>query len=106
MKKIITFFANNKLLVNLITIIIIVGGLFFIMNIKQDLFPETEMDAMMINAAYPGASARDVEINVTIPLEDKLKSINKHNIITTGKVVLNVNLLYIVHSYFHCPKLL
>jgi len=76
MKKLVTFFANNSLLVNLITWGIIIGSIIFALGIKQDLFPESDSDAMLISAAYPGASAKDVEINVTIPLEDKLKTIS------------------------------
>ncbi|MBN2545153.1 MAG: efflux RND transporter permease subunit [Spirochaetes bacterium] len=76
MKKLINFFARNSLLVNLITWGIIIGSIFLASGIKQDLFPESDSDAMLISVAYPGASARDVELNVTRPLEDKLKTIS------------------------------
>ena len=76
MKKLITFFVNNKILVNLITWGLIIGSAFIAIGIKQDLFPDSDSDAMMISVVYPGASAKDVEINITIPLEDKLKTIS------------------------------
>lgn len=76
MKKLITFFVNNKILVNLITWGLIIGSAFIAIGIKQDLFPNSDSDAMMISVVYPGASAKDVEINITIPLEDKLKTIS------------------------------
>lgn len=76
MKGLLTFFAKNRLVLNLTVVFIIVGGFYYASGIKLDLFPVTETDAMMISTSYSGAGARDVELNVTIPIEDKLNAIS------------------------------
>ena len=76
MKKISYFLSNNKLIVNIITIMIFLIGIVSLLGIKQDLFPDVTMDAVNVSAFYPGASAKDVEINVLIPIERKIKTIS------------------------------
>jgi multidrug efflux pump subunit AcrB len=76
MKRLIRFFAEHKLLANLLVIIIILLGARSAMQVKRDAFPEVDMDQLMITTRYPGASPEDVELNVTNKLEDELKSID------------------------------
>ncbi|MCP4137177.1 MAG: efflux RND transporter permease subunit [bacterium] len=75
MEKILRFFTKDKLLVNLITISVICFGLMSMRNIKQEVFPSTDLDTMRIDIVYPGSSATDVELNTVVPIEDELKSI-------------------------------
>ncbi len=60
------------------TALIFVGfailGLFSLSRLPVDLFPEIETNFLTVITAYPGASASDIETNVTRPLEDVLNS--------------------------------
>jgi multidrug efflux pump subunit AcrB len=76
MDKIFAYFIKDRLLVNLILIIIAVVGLLSVRNINREIFPATELDTMRISISYPGASARDVELNALKPVEDALADIN------------------------------
>jgi multidrug efflux pump subunit AcrB len=76
MSKIIEFFANRKLLVNLLTIVIAFAGIFSVTRLKQDFMPQADLHYMAISVLYPGAAAHDVEVNAVIPIERKLKSIS------------------------------
>ncbi|MBN1500607.1 MAG: efflux RND transporter permease subunit [Spirochaetes bacterium] len=75
MEKIISFFVRDKLVVNLIVIVIVIAGFFSIKNLQREIFPNTEMDRMSVRITYPGASAEDVELNAVIPVEDAISNI-------------------------------
>ncbi|MBT6049948.1 MAG: efflux RND transporter permease subunit, partial [Candidatus Scalindua sp.] len=76
MKSFIKFFATNHLLANLITVIVILLGIYSVMNIKRDMFPSVDLDMVSITTRYPGASPEDVELNVTNKLEKELKNVD------------------------------
>ena len=76
MEKFIRYFAENKLVVNILVILIVLGGAFSLMRVKQDHMPNVESHFMMVHIAYPGASPEDVEMNVVIPVEEELENIS------------------------------
>lgn len=75
MRKLIRFFSTNSILVNFLTIIIIVLGLFTVFTIKKEARPPVSMGKVVFTTVYPGASPSDVEKLVTIPLEDELSQV-------------------------------
>ncbi|HLP71655.1 MAG TPA: efflux RND transporter permease subunit, partial [Bacteroidales bacterium] len=56
---------------------LIVMGLYSLVQLPVDLYPEMELPYVVVMTTYPGASASDIESNVTRPLEDALNSVNK-----------------------------
>lgn len=62
------------------TIIIFVGviilGLFSLRNLAIDLYPEMDIPAVSVFTTYEGASAADIETNITKILEDRLNTVN------------------------------
>jgi len=75
MEKILRFFIKDKLLTNLILVLIFVAGLLSAFMIKQEQMPSVDMNTMKISVVYPGASAEDVELNSVVPIERELKNI-------------------------------
>lgn len=61
------------------TILVFVGviilGLFSLRNLSVDLMPKIEMNVLMVITTYQGASAADIETNVTRPLENVLNTV-------------------------------
>ena len=76
MEKVIRSFAKNKLLVNIMVILIVLIGIFSFNNVKRDHMPNVESRYMIINVSYPGASPTDVELNAVIPIEDEVDQIS------------------------------
>jgi len=76
MKDFIRFFAERHLLVNLLTIAVILLGLYSLTKIKRDMFPHVDLDQLVVTTRYPGASPEDVELNVTNKLEDELRGVD------------------------------
>lgn len=58
----------------LIFVGVIVLGLFSYTRLAVDLFPDIETNQLTIITAYAGASASDIETNVTRPIEDVLNT--------------------------------
>ncbi len=75
-EKIVAFFARRHLLANFLTVIVIVGGVFFWQHTKKEQMPNISLDLVIVRVTYPGASPEEVEQFVTRPLEDSLKGIS------------------------------
>ena len=69
------------------TILIFVGlmvmGLYSLTQLPVDLYPEMELPFVVVFTNYPGASASDIETNVTRPLENSLNSVSNLKEITS-----------------------
>ena len=67
--------ANNSVASNLIMWALVIGGLLFLPRIKQEVFPEFELDMVVVNVAYPGASPTDVEEGVLLSIEEAVREV-------------------------------
>ena len=76
MKKLIDFFIDRSLLVNLFTVMVILVGAISLYNLQKETFPKVEFDVILVSTIYPGSSSEDVEKLVTIPIERELKGVD------------------------------
>ena len=67
----------------LIFVGIAVVGLFSYTRLAVDLFPKIETNSLTVITSYAGASAADIETNVTRPIEDVLNSVENLKKITS-----------------------
>ena len=67
----------------LIFIGVAIFGLFSFSRLSVDLFPDIEMNQLTVITAYAGASASDIETNVTRPIEDVLNSCENLKTVTS-----------------------
>lgn len=58
-------------------------GLFSLSTLPVDLYPDIETNTIMVMTSYQGASAADIEQNVTRPLENALNAVNDLKHITS-----------------------
>ncbi len=75
MKGPIKWMANNHVAANLLMMIFIFGGLVMAFSIKQEVFPEIELDLIQVRVAYPGAGPEEVEDGIILKLEENLSSL-------------------------------
>lgn len=75
MKSIVHFFLERSMLVNLIIFLVFALAFLSLSKMKKEAFPEVAMGRFVIKTIYPGASAGDVEVNVTLLIEDALKEV-------------------------------
>ena len=76
MRKLFQFFIDRPLVVKLMMLLILIVGFVFTFTIKREGLPKVDMREVHITTIYPGASPEDVELNVTIPIEDGLKGVS------------------------------
>ncbi|PCJ62967.1 MAG: cobalt-zinc-cadmium resistance protein [Planctomycetota bacterium] len=76
----IAWMANNSVTANLLMLVCLFGGIFALFNMKQEVFPEFDVEAMQVSVIYQGASPEEVEDGILLPLEeaiDGLEGIDK-----------------------------
>ena len=67
--------VEHRVSVNLIMVFLIVAGLYTVLNMKREMFPQFSLDMIDIGIPYPGASPEEVEEGVCIKVEEQLKSL-------------------------------
>ena len=75
MRALVQYFANRPVIANVLMFGLIGVALLFWKQIGKEEMPEFAMEWVRISIKYPGASAEDVELFVTKPIEEKLKGI-------------------------------
>lgn len=75
MKSLGNWSINNRVTVNLIMIFVIVAGLFTVLNMRKEMFPQFALDMINVSVTYPGASPEEVEEGVCIKIEERIKGI-------------------------------
>ena len=68
---------NNKKLVYFIVAVLLVGGLFSAYDMSKLEDPEIKVKMAMVVAVRPGASAHEMEMEVTDPLEKSIRTIGE-----------------------------
>lgn len=74
-KGIIRWMVLNRVTPNLLMIVLLLGGFFVSTTIKQEVFPEFELDRITVSVSYPGASPEEVEQSVILGLEQAIQGI-------------------------------
>ena len=74
-KGVIAWWTGNPVAANLLMIFALVGGVFGLMRVKQEVFPEFDMDVVTVSVAYPGASPSEVEQAICVRIEEELQGL-------------------------------
>ena len=75
--------VNNPITTIILFVAIMIFGGVSLSRLGIDLFPDIESNAMMVMTTYPGASAEDIENNVTRPVENVLNGVEHLKDITS-----------------------
>ncbi|MDE6538039.1 MAG: efflux RND transporter permease subunit [Muribaculaceae bacterium] len=67
--------VKRPIMTTLCFVAVIILGLFSLAKLPIDLYPDIDTNSIMVITMYPGASAKDIEQNVTKPLENALNSV-------------------------------
>ena len=90
--------VNNPITTILVFVAISIFGIFSLAKLPIDFFPRIETTNVMVITSYAGASALDIEENVTRPLENSLNSVEdlKH---LTSKSKENISIITLEFEY-------
>ena len=75
--------VRRPIMTALCVVAIVILGLFSLTKLPVDLYPDIETNSIMVLTTYSGASASDIENNVTRPLENTLNSVEHLKHITS-----------------------
>lgn len=90
--------VSKPVTTTMIFLAIIVFGIYSIINLAVDFFPDIELPAITVVTVYPGADAENVEEKITKPLEDRLSGINDLDRITSQSRD-NLSIITVVLQY-------
>ena len=90
--------VKRPIMTALVFVAIAILGLFSLTKLPIDLYPDIETNTIMVMTAYPGASAEDIETNLTRPLENALNAVEdlKH---MTSQSRENISLITLEFEY-------
>ncbi len=76
MESLLRFFIERHLLVNVIAGTLVVLGYLSATSLNREFIPSIQSPLIFITANLPGASARDMETKITIPIEEALEGLD------------------------------
>lgn len=90
--------VNRPVMTSLCFVAVLVLGLFSLKKLPIDLYPNIETNTIMVMTSYQGASASDIENNVSRPLENVLNTVSnlKH---ITSKSRENISVITLEFDY-------
>lgn len=90
--------VKRPIMTTLCFVTVVILGLFSLKTLPIDLYPDIDTNTLMVMTTYQGASAQDIEQNVTRPLENVLNSVNdlKH---ITSKSRENISVITLEFEY-------
>ena len=74
MHNIIQFLVNRPLIINMVSFFLLALGVYAMLEINREAFPNVNLDRIQIDFSYPGASPEEIERLIVTPIEQQLKS--------------------------------
>ena len=91
--------VNNPVTTALVFIAMAIFGIFSLINISLDRFPKFDANVIMVMSSYPGASAEDIETNLTKVLENSLNGVSDlKDITSTSKENMSMIILKFIEG--------
>ncbi len=72
----IAWMAGHSVAANLIMLLCLVGGFLSMRTVKQEVFPDFDVDAVQVSVAYPGATPADVESGIVLAVEEAVRGLD------------------------------
>lgn len=97
MKTILGFLVDRGLVVNLVSVFLIILGLYAAVTIHREAFPNVNLDVIQVNVVYPGTSPKEIEQLIITPIEQELRTLNgidkmiSMSFPSSGRIVLEVD---------------
>ncbi len=71
----IDYMARNSVAANLLMIILLGGGIWTMVNVQKEVFPQYQLDIVEVSVVYPGAAPAEVEKGILMPVEEGVRGI-------------------------------
>ncbi|ANU27655.1 efflux RND transporter permease subunit [Planococcus versutus] len=98
MKKMIDFSLNNKFAIWILTVMVVVAGLYAGLTMKQESIPSITLPAVTVVTTYPGAAPDEIMDEVTIPMEQRIQNMNGVEL-TTSTSMANASTIQVQYDF-------
>ncbi len=75
-KGLISYMARNSIAANLLMMILIGGGIYTMIYIQKEVFPQFQLDIVEVSVVYPGAAPSEVEMGILMPVEEAIRGVD------------------------------
>ena len=72
----IAWMTRHRVAPNLLMAVFLIGGFLMARQVKQEVFPDFELDLVTITVPYPGASPEEVERGIVLVVEEAVRGID------------------------------
>ncbi len=76
MNSLISWFARNRVVANLVMFVIVAAGVLTLTDLKKEVFPEISLDMITVEVAYRGAAPEEVEEAICVRIEEAIQGID------------------------------
>jgi len=76
MRSLVQWAVNNTPAVNVAVVATLIAGVISFMMLRREVFPEFELEIVLVTVAYPGASPADAEQGVCQPIEEAVRALD------------------------------
>ena len=76
MKSIIRWAVHNTPAMNTLMVAVLLVGAFSLVSMRREVFPEFELEIILVSVPYPGASPSEVEEGICQKIEEAVRSID------------------------------
>lgn len=96
MKSVIQWAIRNTPAMNMLTVAVIVLGVISVFSLRREMFPEFELEVILVSVPYPGASPEEVEEGICRKIEEGVRSLDGIKKVTSvaaegaGSVILEL----------------
>ena len=86
MKALYGFFIRRPLMANLTVAFFVIAGVVAATTMKIQMAPDIDLGIVTVTTAFPGASPEDVELSVTVPLEEEILKVDNLTKVTSNSM--------------------
>ena len=79
----IAWMTRHTVAANLVMVFFILGGLVVSTQLKQEVFPQFEVDVIRVSVAYPGASPAEIEQGIILAVENAVRGLDGVETVTS-----------------------
>ncbi|MDP6944029.1 MAG: efflux RND transporter permease subunit, partial [Myxococcota bacterium] len=72
----IAWMATNPVAANILMVVLVLGGLIMSFEVKEEVFPEFDMEWVIIRVPYPGASPAETEQGIVLAIEEEVRGLD------------------------------
>ncbi len=72
----VSWMVHNRVTPNILMLVFLVGGLFFTTQVRQEVFPDFDLDLVTVTVPYPGASPEEVERGIILAAEEAVRGLD------------------------------